>query len=73
MATVMVLMAYHIKKVQYGEVPLDGVNMLALDTLREIWAGATKITIYMFFDERANQQQREDQRTIFSGKAYCSY
>jgi len=34
-----------------------------------IWAGATKITISMFFDERANQQQREALQMIFSGKA----
>ena len=44
--------------------------MLALAYLKgNIWAGTTKITISMFFDERANQQQREALQMIFSGKA----
>ncbi len=44
--------------------------MLALAYFKgNIWAGATKITISMFFDERANQQQREALQMIFSGKA----
>ena len=64
------VLAYHIKKAQYGEVPLDGLNVLALAYFKgNIWAGATKITISMFFDERANQQQREALQMIFSGKA----
>ena len=64
------VLAYHIKKAQYGEVPLDGLNVLALAYLKgNIWAGTTKITISMFFDERANQQQREALQMIFSGKA----
>ena len=42
MATVMVLMAYHIKKVQYGEVPLDGVNMLALAYFKGNLGGCDK-------------------------------
>jgi hypothetical protein len=64
------VLAYHIKKGQYGEVPLDGLNALALAYFKgNIWAGATKITISMFFDEQANQQQREALQMIFSGKA----
>ena len=44
--------------------------MLALAYLKgNIWAGTTKITISMFFDERANQQQREALQMIFSGMA----
>ena len=44
--------------------------MLALAYFKgNIWAGATKITVSMFFDERANQQQREALQMIFSGKA----
>jgi hypothetical protein len=53
----------------YGD--CDGVlNVLALAYFKgKYWAGATKITISMFFDERANQQQREALQMIFSGKA----
>ena len=44
--------------------------MLALAYFKgNIWAGATKITVSMFFDERANQQQREALQMILSGKA----
>ena len=44
--------------------------MLALAYFKgNIWAGATIITVSMFFDERANQQQREALQMIFSGKA----
>jgi hypothetical protein len=40
------VLAYHIKKGQYGEVPLDGLNVLGLAYFKgNIWAGATKITI----------------------------
>ena len=34
-----------------------------------IWAGATKVTVGLFFDERADQQQRDALQVIFSGKA----
>jgi hypothetical protein len=64
------VLAYHIKKGQYGEVPFVGLNVLALGYFKgNIWAGETKIIISMFFDERANQQQREALQMIFSGKA----
>jgi hypothetical protein len=64
------VLAYHIKKGQYGEVSLDGLNVLALDSFRgNVWAGETKITLALFFDERATPQQREALQMIFSGKA----
>ena len=64
------VLAYHIKNGQYGELPLDGLNVLSLAYFKgNIWAGATKITISMFFDERANLQQREALQMIFSGRA----
>jgi hypothetical protein len=64
------VLAYHIKKGQYGEVPFVGLNVLALGYFKgNIWAGETKIIISIFFDERANQQQREALQMIFSGKA----
>ena len=64
------VLAYHIKKGQYGEVSLDGLNVLALGYFKgNIWAGATNLTFAFFFDERANPQQREALQMIFSGKA----
>jgi hypothetical protein len=44
--------------------------VLALEYFKgNVWAGETKVTIALFFDERANQQQREALQMIFSGKA----
>jgi hypothetical protein len=61
---------YHIKKGQYGEISLYGLNVLALGYFKgNIWAGETKVTIALFFDERANQQQRDALQFVFSGKA----
>jgi hypothetical protein len=43
-------MAYHIKKGQYGETSLDGLNVLMLDYLKgNIWAGETKLDLALFF------------------------
>ncbi|HEX7208549.1 MAG TPA: DUF1326 domain-containing protein, partial [Nitrososphaeraceae archaeon] len=54
------VLAYHIKKGQYGEVSLDGSNVLAIGYFKgNIWAGETKFSGAFFFDERANEKQRE--------------
>jgi hypothetical protein len=65
------IMAWHIRKGQYGETSLDGLNLLGLDSFTgNIWAGGnTKMTAALFFDEKANEQQREALQMIFSGKA----
>ena len=64
------VLAYHIRSGSYGETSLDGLNVLALGYFKgNVWAGETKVTIALFFDERANQQQREALQMIFSGKA----
>lgn len=46
--------------------------MLAVSSFKgNIWAGdgTTKVDLALFFDERANEQQREALNMIFSGKA----
>jgi hypothetical protein len=66
------ILAYHIKKGNYGETTLDGLKVLALGSFKgNIWAGdgTTKATIALFFDDKANEQQREALNMIFSGKA----
>ena len=52
-------------------VSLDGLNALALLPAFKgnIWAGKTKANIGIFFDERANQKQRDSLNMIFTGKA----
>jgi hypothetical protein len=66
------IMAWHIRKGQYGETSLDGLNVLGLDSFTgNIWAasGNTKLTAALFLDEKGNLQQREALQMIFSGKA----
>jgi hypothetical protein len=46
------------------------LNVLGLSYFKgNIWAGETKASLAIFFDEKANQQQREALQMIFSGKA----
>jgi len=64
------VLVYHIKKGQYGEIPLNGLNVLALSYFKgNIWSGNTKVDIAVFFDERANKGQRDALNMIFTGKA----
>jgi hypothetical protein len=64
------VLTYHIKKGQYGEVPLDGLNVLVIGYFKgNIWAGETKFDGAFFFDERANEKQSEALEMIFTGKA----
>ena len=64
------VLAYHIKMGNYGQTPLDGLNVLLLSYFKgNIWAGETKADVALFFDERADEKQREALKMIFSGKA----
>jgi hypothetical protein len=64
------VLAYHIRNGYYGETSIDGLNVLVLSYFKgNIWAGETKFTGAFFFDERADQQQRDALQMIFSGKA----
>ena len=64
------VIAYHIKNGYYGNTPLDGLNVLGLTYFKgNIWAGETKLSGAFFFDERANEQQRDALQMIFTGKA----
>ena len=66
------VMTYHIRNGHYGETPLDGLNVLVLDSFKgNIWAGdgKTKLNMAIFFDEKANEKQKEALNMIFSGKA----
>jgi hypothetical protein len=64
------VMAYHINRGQYGETSIDGLNVLILDSFKgNIWAGETKADLAIFFDERADEDQRKALDMIFTGKA----
>ena len=64
------ILAYHIKNGLYGDTTLDGLNAVFVGGFKgNIWAGETKATMGFFFDERANEKQREALQMIFTGKA----
>jgi hypothetical protein len=63
------ILAWHIRSGQYGDVRLDGLNIMALGTfVGNIWEGKTKATMAMFIDERADERQREALQMIFGGQ-----
>ena len=63
------ILVYHIRKGNYGNVPLAGLNVVALGYFKgNIWEGA-KATMGIFLDERANPKQREALQMIFGGQA----
>jgi hypothetical protein len=65
------VLAYHIKSGLYGDSRLDGLNVLLVGGFKgNIWAGEAKdAKMGFFFDERANEKQREALQMIFMGKA----
>jgi hypothetical protein len=63
-------MAYHIREGAYGDVVLDGLNVIATVTFEgNAWAKENPVSIGIFMDERANEAQREALQRVFSGQA----
>jgi hypothetical protein len=45
------VLAYHIKMGNYGQTPLDGLNILLLSYFKgNLWAGETKLDAGLFFE-----------------------
>jgi hypothetical protein len=64
------ILAWHVRKGHYGDVPLDGLNVMALGRFQgNIWEGKSKATMGLFMDERADDRQREALQMIFGGRA----
>jgi hypothetical protein len=63
------VLAFHIREGRYGDVRLNGLNLVLVGYFKgNIWAGA-KATMGIFLDERADGQQREALQAIFGGQA----
>jgi hypothetical protein len=63
------VLAWHIREGRYGDVRLDGLNLVAIGEFEgNIWAGA-KLTMGLFIDERADESQRQALQVIFGGQA----
>lgn len=64
------VLAYHIKKGNYGETQLEGLNVMMIGGFKgNIWAGEGKAKMAFFIDERGDAKQREALEMIFTGKA----
>ncbi len=64
------VLAYHIREGRYGDVLLDGLNLLGVGSfVGNIWAGETRAAMGIFIDERADERQREALQMIFGGQA----
>ena len=63
------ILVWHVRKGRYGDVPIDGLNVMALGQFEgNIWAGA-KATMGIILDERADPKQREALQMVFGGQA----
>jgi hypothetical protein len=63
------ILAWHIRKGNYGSVRLDGLSVMAVGSFDgNIWEGKTKATMGMFIDSRADGSQREALQMIFGGR-----
>ena len=62
------ILAWHVREGNYGDVALDGLNVVMVGSFEgNIWAGeATNSGGGFFFDERADERQREALRAIWT-------
>ena len=64
------VMAYHIDEGSYGNVELNGLNVIAIVTFDgNAWAKENPVSIGILMDERASEEQREILQKVFSGQA----
>jgi Protein of unknown function (DUF1326) len=69
------ILAYNIKKGNYGETSLDDLNVILVTSFEgNIWAGdgKTKVDLALFFDEKADEKQREALNMIFHTFISCN-
>lgn len=63
------VLAYHIREGRFGDVTLDGLNLVALGEFEgNIWDKA-KVALGMYLDDRADEAQQQALQTIFGGQA----
>jgi hypothetical protein len=63
------VLAWHIREGLYGEVRLDGLSIVAVAYFEgNLWDEETKATMGLFFDEQADEPQREALQMIFGGQ-----
>lgn len=65
------VLLWHIRRGQYGETRLDGLNVAMLGSFKgNVWSGEhTDAYAAVFFDARADDAQRAALQTVFGGQA----
>ncbi|MGH3341430.1 MAG: DUF1326 domain-containing protein [Carbonactinosporaceae bacterium] len=64
------VLAWHIREGHYGDVGLDGLNVLMLGSfVGNVWGKHSDAYAAVFLDERADEPQREALQMIFGGQA----
>jgi hypothetical protein len=65
------VLAWHIREGRYGDVPLDGLNVVMVASfVGNVWAGEhSEPSAAVLLDETADEAQREALQMIFSGQA----
>jgi hypothetical protein len=63
------VLAYHIREGHFGDVRLDGLNLVGVGEFEgNVWAGA-KVALGLFLDDRADEAQQQALQVIFGGQA----
>ena len=65
------VLVWHIRDGHYGDVPLDGLNVVAISSFKgNIWEGThSEPKLGVVIDERADEGQRDALQMIFGGQA----
>ena len=63
------ILAWHVRDGNYGDTPLEGLNVVALGAFDgNIWAGEPIAKMGIYIDERADEPQREALQIVFGGQ-----
>lgn len=64
------VMAYHITEGSYGDIPLEGLNVIVIVTFEgNAWEKENPVSIGIFMDQNTTDSQREALQNVFSGNA----
>jgi hypothetical protein len=64
------VLAWHVRSGQFGDVSLDGLNLVSLGEFEgNLWTGEARAIMGTYVDEKADGRQREALLAIFGGQA----
>src|SRR4051812_27606735 len=64
------VLAWHIREGRYGDIRLDGLNVVAIGQfVGNVWGEHSDARLAIFLDERADAGQRQALQMVFGGQA----